>query len=360
LNQTALDELDVLQEESEDEEATPLEYDIAVYPADYTLEILASKLRSKEILMPKFQRAYVWTKAQASKLIESFMMGLPIPPIFLYIQPDQRYIIIDGRQRLETIALFFEGFFGEIDSSGRRRTFTLEGINEKSRWFGKTYAQFNEADQRKLKNSVLRAIIIKQLNPKKDDTSIYHIFERLNTGGTPLQDQEVRNCVYHGTLNDLLIELNSHPSWRKILGKPKSDPRQRDVQLILRYMSLFQDGVNYQKPMKEFLSLFMERNHNSPQDFLDQHKTRFKNTCDKIVRTLGERPFNPTGSLNPSVFDAAFVSFAKHPENWPADIVDRYTRLKADNDFKDYSSAATTDTEIVKNRLNLVERVLFS
>jgi uncharacterized protein with ParB-like and HNH nuclease domain len=78
------------------------------------------------------------------------MMGLPIPPIFFFIQPDNTYLIIDGRQRLQTIFYFFEGYFGESDALGKRRVFKLEGINPKSRWFRKTFNDFEIADKRKL------------------------------------------------------------------------------------------------------------------------------------------------------------------------------------------------------------------
>jgi hypothetical protein len=243
-----------LADEEKGEELTPLEYDISVFPADFTLEVLYQKWNNKEIVIPKFQRSYVWKLKQASRLIESFMMGLPIPPVFFYIGSDQKYLVIDGRQRLETVFYFFDGYFGSSDERGRRKEFKLEEINPQSRWFHKKFTDFEESDQRKLKNTVLRAIVIRQLQPEKEDTSVYHIFERLNTGGTILKDQEVRNCVYSGKFNDLLLELNEYPAWRQILGYRKLDARQKDVQLILRCLALHERSEKYEVPMKDFLS----------------------------------------------------------------------------------------------------------
>lgn len=352
-------QIEVTEDEIKDAEITPLEYDISVYPADYTLEVLHQKWKNNDIVIPEFQRGYVWTLGQASKLIESFMMGLPIPPVFFYVQPDQKYLVIDGRQRLQTIFYFFEGFFGEPDAQNKRRIFRLEGINEKSKWYKKKFIELDETDQRKLRNFVLRAILVRQLHPTKDDTSIYHIFERLNTGGTSLKDQEVRNCVYAGKFNNLLLELNRYPAWRKILGKVKPDSRQNDVQLILRCLSFLHDSVNYEKPMKDFLSGFMNKNRNPPDEFIENERIRFQKTCDLIVQHLGERPMNPRGALNPSFLDSVFVAFARNLDSCPQDIKERFARLKDDAQYKVLIGGATTDPDVVHLRLELAERILF-
>lgn len=352
-------EIEKIESEEKDEDTTPLKYDVFIIPADFTLEVLDKKLSDEEIIIPKFQRGFVWNISQASRLIESFMMGLPVPPIFLYIQPDQKYLVIDGRQRLQTISYFFKGIFGEADESNKLREFKLEGINSKSPWYKKTFSEFDEADQRKLKNQVLRSIVVRQIHPSDENTSIYHIFERLNTGGMPLQDQEVRNCVYAGKLNDLLLDLNKYPSWRKILGKSKIDTRQKDVKLILRYMSLFHRSSDYEKPMKEFLNQFMDKNKNPSDKFLTDEATRFRHTCDILVKHLGERPFNPKGPLNPSVFDSIFIAFAKHLDSIPRDTPDRLKKLRDNQEFQKLTSDATTDAEVVIKRLKLAEEILF-
>lgn len=353
-------EIEPIKSEIQDGDNTPLVYDISIYPADYTLEVLYNKWHAQDIRAPKFQRDFVWSRSQSSRLIESFMMGLPIPPIFLYEQPDHTFLIIDGWQRLQSVFFFFDGLFKEAQT-GIRPTFRLEGINEQSKWFRKKFEEFEDADKRKFKQCVLRCIIVKQLDPK-DNTSIYHIFERLNTGGTSLQDQEVRNCVCAGGLNDLLLELNKYPNWRKILGKPTIDSRQKDVQLILRYMALFYGGDTYQKPMKDFLTNFMMTNRNPSEEFVKTEQRRFRDTCDEIIDLLGKRPFNPHGALNASVFDGVFTAFAKnrsYGRSAPTNVKLRYSKLKAMDDFSKLTNAATTDVDTVKKRLDLAFNVLF-
>lgn len=356
-----IDDLEVepIESEEKDSEITPLDYDLSIYPADFTLEVLYQKWKNKDIVVPQFQRGFVWNIVQSSRLIESIMMGLPIPPIFLYIQDDGTNLVIDGRQRLESIFFFLGGYFKGEDGTGKRRVFKLDGINPENRLFKKTYDEFDEADKRKFKNYVLRAILIKQLDPKNESTSIYHIFERLNTGGITLQDQEVRNCVYEGKLNTLLLHLNEYEGWRKILGKPKKDSRQKDVGYILRYMSLFHNHEQYKKPMKDFLSKFMNDKKNPSNTFLEQEKNRFTNTCDIILEKLGEKPFHPKRTMNPSMFDSIFVAFANHFEECPDNIQERFTTLVNDLEFKKAISDATTDADVVAKRLKLANSILF-
>ncbi len=352
-------EIEEIESEIDDYDSSPAEYEIATYPADFTLEGLFAKWKSGDITIPRFQRQFVWKQIQASKLIESFLVGLPVPAIFLYTeQKSQKYLVIDGQQRLKSISYFFDGYFGE-ETEGKRTVFRLKGLSESSRWFNKTFADFDDADKRKLKNSVLRSFIVQQLNPN-DDTSIYHIFERLNTGGTLLKNQEVRNCVYGGTFNDLLIELNAYPIWRSIVGKPKFDSRQRDIELILRFFALLNNADKYTKPMKDFLSRFMRRNRNADEQFIFKHKETFVKTCENIINKLGEKPFHVRAGLNSAVYDAVIIAFSKHLDSIPEDILIRYKQQLIENgEFKKMTSGATTDELVIQKRLQLAEQILF-
>lgn len=340
------------------EETTPIEYGIWQMPADYTLELLHHKIKAGDITIPQFQRGYVWSPVQASRLIESFLMGLPIPPVFLFVEPDQRMLVIDGMQRLMTIFYFFEESF-ERRPGGQPRPFRLTGINRDSRLYGKQMSTLEAADMLKLKNAVLRAVQVQQTRPEKDHSAIYHIFERLNMGGTALEDQEVRNCVYQGKLNDLLANLNEHVSWREILGKPNPHTRKKDIQLILRYMALFHDGASYRGPMVDFLSEFMGKNRNPTDEFMRAERHRFEKACRAILDNAGSRPFHPRGFLNQAVFDSVFVAFARNADRCPDDMDRRLAALHADRMFQKHTTSSTTDPEAVSARLGLAEQILF-
>lgn len=249
-------EFDDSAAELADRQSSPPRYEIATYPADFTLEGLHAKWNAGDLVIPRFQRKFVWSLAQSSKLIESFLVGLPIPAIFFYTErSSEKSLVVDGQQRLRTAFYFFEGNFGE-EKNGRRTVFRLKGLSEDSPYYDKTYADLEKSDEaaaRRLRNSVLRAFVVRQLDPH-DDTSVFHIFERLNTGGTLLHNQEVRNAVCTGPFNELLHELNMDPRWRAIVGKDKPDTRMRDVELILRFFAFRHAVEHYEKPMKDFLS----------------------------------------------------------------------------------------------------------
>ena len=306
-------EVEPIESEEEDYVSSPPEYQIAVSGVDFSLQVLHDKWRSGEILIPKFQRGYVWSAGQASKLIESFLAGLPVPPVFLYTEQDtQKHLVVDGHQRLRSISYFFDGAFKAEGEPGYLRNFQLQGLGSKSRWAEKSFTELSEQDQRRLRNSTLHSVLIAQLDPN-DDTSIYHIFERLNTGGTSLKNQEVRNCVYSGPFNDMLMDLNNLPQWRVIVGKPHLDSRLRDAELILRFMALLERAETYAQPMKDFMSRFMKRNRFANRKELKVRSELFATTCQRILEGLGPRPFHVWSGLNAAVCDSVMVAFARNP-----------------------------------------------
>ncbi len=350
-------EFERIKAEDEDYESTPSNYEITTYPADFTLEVLHQKHKAGDIEIPTFQRQFVWKQVQASKLIESFLIGLPVPAIFLYTErKSQKFLVIDGQQRLRSIFYFFEGFFGE-EKKGKRTTFQLKGLNNSSKYLGKEFKDLEDADQRKLQNSILRSFIVQQLDPK-DDTSIYHIFERLNTGGTFLANQEIRNCVYRGPFNELLQELNILPAWRSIVGKSEPDSRQKDIELLLRFFAL-SNHCKYQKPMKDFLSKFMRSNRDLDENTIQQFRELFTKTSTAIVDHLGAKPFHIRAGLNSAVYDCVIVNFANHLNAIPQDIKQRYENLIKNDHFLSNVMSGTTDEEVVSSRFSSAEKELF-
>ncbi len=278
-------EFEPIRSEDEDRESVRAGYEVATYPADYTLEVLHQKWKADEIVIPKFQRQFVWKQSQASRLIESFLVGLPVPAVFFYSEREsQKYLVIDGQQRLKSVFYYFEEYFGP-EEQGKRKVFGLRGLHQESPFYKKKFEDLREEDQRRLKNAVLRAFIVQQLAPA-DDTSMYHIFERLNTGGTLLASQEIRNCIYHGRFIEFLEKINKLSCWRKILGKTEPDSRQRDIELLVRFFTM-RDKSAYKKPMKDFLSRYTQKNRNASEETLQNSRQVFEKTCDAVIKSLG-------------------------------------------------------------------------
>jgi hypothetical protein len=352
----ATDELAV---EEETDEAPYIEYDISVSPSDPTLELLSQQIMRGDIIIPFYQRKYVWSIEQASRLVESFLMGLPVPQVFLYVNTDDRLEVIDGQQRLMSVKYFMEGFFGEEDEKGRRQVFKLKGLSERSEYNGKTFADLPPRDQRKLRNSTLRAINIKQLKPSLRNDSVFYIFERLNTGGTQLKPQEIRNAVYRGNIVAKLGGLNEMPGWRRILGITRADKHQKDIELILRLFSLFEIWGSYEKPMLRYLNKMMDRERGFASERAARFSARFPDVV-AIVNASLNKPFRPRGIINSAVLEAVMITLLENEEITSTQLRDHYPNLFRSSRFMDVITGGTTDTLVLKQRLNLAREILLS
>lgn len=166
--------LDDIDEQDVDEGVV---YSVNSFGADFLVDGLISRLKSGDIFRPLFQRQFVWTVPQASKFIESILLGLPIPGIFLYREEGTRkHLIIDGLQRLTTIAAFSDGRFPDSD-----RIFKLEKLN--SKFNTKSIFDLDEADKRRFFDTAIHATIIQQLSPENDSSSAYYILNALIQAG---------------------------------------------------------------------------------------------------------------------------------------------------------------------------------
>jgi len=357
MNSSEYDELDVEVDETQEDESS-VTYDIATYPSDFTLGGIVDMWKDGDITIPDFQREFVWTVKQSSLLIESFLLGLPVPPVFFYIDDENKNLVIDGQQRILSVVFFFEGYFGFENLQGRRQVFRLFGLDEKSPFYRKKYEDFSESDKRKLKKTVLRAINIRQLSPVGENTSVYHIFERLNTGGTPLKPQEIRNVVFRGEIVKVLRDLNDDTNWRKILGRNKLDKHQKDVELVLRLFALSRKASQYEKPMKNFLNKAQERHRNANSPEIKRFQQLFPQATKALIDRFGVKPFHVRGPLNTSVLDSVFCTVLDNLKNLPKDIKERYLKLVKDPDFENATTSGTTDTQIVRSRFKIVNSFL--
>lgn len=352
----ANEEFEKIQSEEEDDQEDTSTYEIITYGADYTLSVLYDKMEKGEILTPGFQRRFVWNMNQASKLIESFLLGLPVPGIFLSKDKKSgKLVVIDGQQRLVTCKAFRDEDFPSVSTSSVKRKFKLKSVNKK--WEGKTYSDLEPEDRTNFDDSILRATIIQQIKPE-DHNSIYHIFQRLNTGGTVLQNQEIRNCVYNGKFNDMLHELNKDPIWRKLYNSDEPNKRMKDEELILRFLSLYYDFAKYKKPMNEFLSGFMGRNKNPDNATINEMKNLFIETVAFVYNDIGSEAIRPRGNINTAAFDSIMYTLAKYKGNLKENISEQVCLLFEDTNYMKCITEGTTDDETVKSRFNLAKRYL--
>lgn len=343
---------------NEDTETSTVEFNIVVTSSDWTLELLASKFQSGDIIIPDYQRKFVWDIRRASTLIESFAIGLPVPQVFFYENNEGQLEVIDGQQRITSIAYFFEGFFGVADVQGRRKVFKLKGLEQRKDLEEKAFNELDERTRRRIKNASLRGVTVKQLTPEDEQPeSVYHIFERLNTGGKPLNAQEIRNAVYRGRILSELEKLNKDKNWRSIYGKAEPDPKQRDIELILRLLSLYKNAKNYKPPMKDFLSSEMSKNRAFDSERAKEFIDSFLSATRAVTKVL-EKPFRPRGLLNAATLEAVMVSLME--QGLGAEFTkDSYDALLRDQEFKDAITSNTSDVDSVTSRKVIADRILF-
>lgn len=338
---------DASLQEIDDEETV---YQITSFGADFLVDGLVSRLDRGDIYRPDFQRQFVWTTTQASRFIESILLGLPIPGIFLYREEDtQKQLIIDGLQRLTTIQAFEHGRFQSSE-----KVFKLSGV--KKRFEGKAIDELDPADQRRFRDAAIHATIIQQSLPADDNSSVYQIFDRLNSGGTPLQPQEIRAAIYHGEFQDLLEELNADKNWRLVYG-PISR-RAKDQELILRFFALLERAETYKAPMRKFLNDYMRSNRHLSTERAQELASIFRQTCETIVGQLGDKPFRPARALNVAVFDSVMVAVARLGPNSVAGLDDKYGKLLQDKEYLLAVGKSTADESNVETRIRLATKYL--
>jgi uncharacterized protein with ParB-like and HNH nuclease domain len=356
-------EEDNVDDEAElDETAAPIKYKITSFGADYDVEGLIKRLDRNDIYIPPFQRSFVWNQKQSSKFIESLLLGLPVPGIFLARDNDtKRLLVIDGQQRLKSMQFFYDGFFNPQQGAEEKIVFKL--LDVQKRWEGKTYETIEDCDRITFRDTIIHATIVQQESPEEQlepgvyDSSIYYIFERLNTTGRKLSPQQIRVAIYHGKLLDTLKEVNEYKPWRKIFGvKSKT---LKDQEMILRFLALYFNLEKYgdtedTETMKGFLNEFSSKNKDKEKAFYDQCLSLFQNTIDIVTKTVGEKSFRLERALNVAVFDAVMLGIAKRLQKGKIEntelLVSRYSELLKDKDFITTVTRSTSNKNSVKTR----------
>ena len=259
------------------------EYDLTATPNDFNIITIYNFIESGAVKIPGFQRNYIWDIIRASKLIESLVLGLPVPQIFLYEESRNSFLVIDGHQRLMSIYYFMKQRFPRKEKRVQLRSifakyrqipdeilfddsyfasFKLslpERLPEHPNKFkGLNYATLGDY-KTQFELRPIRNVVIKQNAPKDDDSAIYEIFNRLNTGGINLRPQEIRASLHHSAFYDMLFEINTLPEWRRILSMSDPDLHSKDIEILLRGFAMLIDGQIYRPSLTKFLNQFSKK-----------------------------------------------------------------------------------------------------
>lgn len=252
------------------------------------------------VLNTDWQREFVWDRRRSSRLIESFLINLPVPVIYLAQNNAGNYEVIDGLQRLTSVF----NFFGN--------EYELRGLEIKKDLNGCKFQDLSSILQKKLKHCTLRTFELSQETPKD---LMFLIFERLNTGGISLNEMEIRNCLYRGKLNNLIKELAQFKEFMHCVNQKNIHRRMKDRALILRFLAFYQ--MTYMKArrgLKAFFNEFCETYRNPTEKKLDEFRNQFKQASKAAFSIFGKNGFRLRDgrSVNASVFQVVCVSFTEH------------------------------------------------
>jgi len=348
-NRLTSEELEDLSSVSSD--AKPISYT----GQDFDVDGLIKRLIKRDILIPTFghddddieaagfQRAFVWRRPQMDKFIESILLGYPIPGVFLVKQSDNRYLVLDGQQRLLTLKFFHEGIY-------EGKEFVLKNVADDFKGF--SYKRLPEELRRQFDNTFIQAIIVKSDGTSESLESIYRIFERLNSGGTQLTPHEIRVALYAGPFIDFLEELNSNSAWRGLYGK--KSPRLRDQELVLRIFGLVSNSAEYRRPLKKFLNDVVARYRNESRSSHADFAAAFERAADILLNTEGRDAFRTGAQVNAALAEAVMVGLIRRldgAEPSATGISGIISAIK--ENAKDAISRSTADESQVASRIRI-------
>lgn len=333
--------------------------------ADPTIESLNAKfIRGKLVLQPDYQRKFVMKPQIASKLIESILLDIPLPTVYFAEEDDGTWSVVDGQQRLTAIISFITGKF-LYDN----KEFKLSGLNVLSELNRKTYKELEESYQEKIMNTSIRAIIIKK---ESNEDIKFEIFERLNTGSTPLNEDEIRNTIYRGKYMNLLNELEKNEVFDKIVDKPNFKKRMLYKGMILRFFAFYEKSYEGYKPsMKQFCNKHLKRFRNMDDDQIEEYKKIFKDTLDMVNMVFGNNAFRRMVKdehsnnflwiktrINMALYDIQMYGFTKYKKEQIIPHMDEireamYELMTSNQDFIDAIEIRTSNEDMVMRRFRM-------
>src|SRR5258708_1065059 len=296
------------------------------------------RMKTQGILetQPAFQREIVWKSPDQTRFIDSLIKQLPIPSMcFAMDHKAQKWIVIDGLQRISTIVRFLEGGDWTLSSlDDIEPAIAGESVAAIKTATGALHQFYTRVENLSVPVTVLRC----DFRKKSHMEYLFTIFHRLNTGGMKLNNQEIRNCIYGGSLNDLLMELDSHLQWRRLNKmRPREAYRFTKQEIILRFFAFHDRTSTYEGHLAKFLNSYMHDNRDASDRSIQEKRDLFQRTVNCIFDVIftGQAP----GKLSVTLLEALLVGVSKNIDALaalpPQELQARYQKLAIDQEFSD-------------------------
>jgi hypothetical protein len=354
-------------EDDEDTQEIDAYGDGSIYPYDMPEEVdiredpqtifeWMRKLGRKQLITdPDFQRNLVWKPEQKARFIESVLLNIPLPPLYVNQTVNGKYIIVDGLQRTSTLEEYI-----------LKDAFALQGLQVLTKLNGLRFSELSDELKTKIEDKKFFLYVIK---PSVPLPMVYDIFHRINTGGTQLTRQEIRNCFYIGPATQLLKELSEQDYFKQAIGWGISDKRMKDREAVLRYLAfkLLDYKTDYKNDMDAFLGEAMKRINKMSKNKINELKQNFERVMKFAYDFFGERNFRlPTastrGRINIALLESVSYFFSIKTDEFLQQnrekIQANYEHLLNNAEFIDAIRVSTGDTRRVINRFNLAQKIL--
>lgn len=311
------------------------------------------------IIDPEFQRLFRWDLNKQTRFIESLVLGIPIPPIFVAEDQKGRWELVDGLQRISTVFSFF-GILKNPPQSKKNNWILEKGdlIPE--------FENFSCKDlplkiQLNIKRAACRIEIVRG-NSKYDMR--YELFNRLNTGGVKLTDQEIRNCIFRGTstkFNKFLSLKAKEVDFKKLIGPSEKQEEELYLdELVLRFCSLYQNKDNITENISQHMTKFM-KNTVSDEDRITELQTIFERTF-KLLTPLDKNIFRGKNyGFSTSLYDGITIGIAQNIQKYENEstpyLMKKIEQLKTSAEFKKASGSASNSKTRIQKRLAVTNSI---
>ncbi|EGQ7796434.1 DUF262 domain-containing protein [Vibrio parahaemolyticus] len=361
MSESYLDYMDDYDDQTGEDDLEPVEIpkevrNLRTQSYDKSVRDLVAMIDEEDIdLDPDYQRNYLWENKKASLLIESILLNIPIPVIYVAENDDSQWNVIDGLQRLNSLYRFFKNEF---------KLSRLEVLSELN---GLTYHNLPPKAKRMLGNGMFRVVVLlAETHPEIK----YDVFMRLNTGSVRLNEQELRNCLYRGSFNDFLKKCRFNEKFLACLKLKETHKRFVDAELVLRFLAIRENydlhscKLNYPGRMKTFLNLFMAKHQHLDDEKMEEFEAVFTSCMDNIFNVLGETAFrrpdndgNHETRINRSLIDVIMLCFSHLTAEQCQQNKDIYRQHVVDlcnnESFLDAITYGTADSKRIATRLEL-------
>ena len=342
------------------------------------------------IIRPEYQRLFRWSETQKTALIESILLSIPIPPIFVAEDKNGVWELVDGLQRVST----FISFFGELKGDGWEINYQEEDVNssveegeeieegngevtEEEKTLNKWTLQegglvnslqgFNvDTLPTNLKINLKRAVCRVEILRGESSTSMkYELFKRLNSGGSKLTPQEIRNAIYRGVdprLNELLLKISQNEVFKALTQLTRVKLNELyDQELVLRFFAFYRNSENVNENMEKSLNKFMENTIKNTDFDYNNYESLIIRVLELINQIGDDKIFrNASNLFVPAYFEGILIGVAQNIDQYAEDIEllkSKIVQLKSDTDFRRYSGTTSNSSSRIRNRLKRADEI---